>query len=235
MKAAVYFGSRALYQDMIPATKSLLKYTDVDRIFLLTEDDEIPYELPSKKITVINIRDIVPQIFDVNSPNYGTMWTYIGLIRVAFTKLFPEYDRILSIDCDTIVREDISELWDLTLDDYYFAAVREPLLSETRQCIYINAGVMMINLKRMRNDGKDDELIHALNTQKYRWVAQDVMTERCQGAILELPSKYNSCQFTEFVDHPKIVHFAGSIRMAWRYEPLYKIYLNMPLEEITYR
>ena len=233
MKVAVYFGSRALYQDMLPAAKSLLAHTDVDRIFLLTEDDQLPYELP-RKISVINISQIVPDYFDVNSPNYGTMWTYIGLIRVALSKLFPQYDRILSIDCDTIVIQDISELWDLPLDDYYFAAVREPLLSDERQCIYINAGVMMLNLKKLREDHKDDELIHALNTQRYRWMAQDVMVERCQGGILELPSKYNRSQFTAPTDEVKIVHFAGCRNMEWRHEPLYQKYRDMPMEDIRY-
>jgi len=47
------------------------------------------------------------------------------LVRAAYTKIFPHLDRILSIDMDTIVNENISELWDLDLTDYYLAAVEE--------------------------------------------------------------------------------------------------------------
>ena len=228
---AVYFGSSAIYQDMVPAAKSLLAHTDVDRVYFLIEHDQFPYELPDC-IQTVNISKAVPYYFSPNSPNYGTMWTYIGLIRVALSKVFPKHERMLSIDCDTIVTEDISELWDLPLDDYYFAAVREPKLSREMNTVYINAGVMMLNLDKLRADGKDDELIYALNTRRYRYVAQDVMTERCQGKILELPSEYNSCQFTAHTDEPKIVHFAGSIKMAWRYEPLYQKYVDMPWDKV---
>jgi len=44
------------------------------------------------------------------------------LIRAAYSKIFPDLDRILTIDMDTVVNENISELWELNLDDYYLAA-----------------------------------------------------------------------------------------------------------------
>lgn len=45
-RAAAYCGTRNLYQDMIPAIKSLLLNSNVDKIYLLIEDDEFPYPLP---------------------------------------------------------------------------------------------------------------------------------------------------------------------------------------------
>ena len=48
------------------------------------------------------------------------------LLRAAFTKLFPHLDKILSIDNDIIINENISELWDIDLGDNYFAGVVEP-------------------------------------------------------------------------------------------------------------
>jgi len=47
------------------------------------------------------------------------------LLRAAYTKIFPQLDRILSIDMDTIVNENISNLWELDLTEYYIAAVEE--------------------------------------------------------------------------------------------------------------
>lgn len=231
MRYATYFGSSALYPDMLTASKSLLAHTDVDMVYFLIEDDQFSYEIPDC-IQTVNISKTVPYWFDPTSPNYGTLWTYIGLIRAALSKVFPRHGRMLSIDCDTIVTEDISELWDIPLDDYYFAAVREPKLSDELRCVYINAGVMMLNLDKLKGDGKDDELIYALNTRRYRYVAQDVMTECCQGNILELPSEYNSCQFTAHTDRPKVVHFAGSSNFSWRNEALYRKYADMPWKSV---
>jgi len=54
MKVAAYSGTRNVYYRMIPAVKSLLKNSDVDKVYLLIEDDIFPYDLPDK-IVPINI------------------------------------------------------------------------------------------------------------------------------------------------------------------------------------
>ena len=54
MKAAVYCGTRNVYQDMIPSMKSLLIHSDVDKIYFLIEDDEFPYPLPPE-VECINV------------------------------------------------------------------------------------------------------------------------------------------------------------------------------------
>jgi len=90
------------------------------------------------------------------------------LVRVALSKIFLDLDTILSLDVDTIVNENISNLWDINLDGYYYAAVDEPIKNKDN-FISINAGVMLINLKQLRKDKKDDELIEALNTQYYKF------------------------------------------------------------------
>lgn len=230
-KVAVYFGSHHIYADMIPAAKSLLINSDVDRIYLLIEDDEFPYELPkSGVIETINISDLVPRIFNPNGPNYSTEWTYIGLIRVALTKVFQNLDRILTIDCDTIVASDVSDLWDLDLTDYYFAGVKEPHLSNMSGGLYVNAGVMMLNLKKLREDGKDDELIRLLDTKRMWFVAQDAMNALCKGNILELPGDYNASTYTTPTTKPKIVHYAGN--RHWRDYELVRQYRNIPWDQI---
>ena len=77
------------------------------------------------------------------------------LLRVVFSKIFPHLDRILTIDNDTIVRENISELWDLDLTDYYLAGCPEYKKTSNNH-IYINMGLAMLNLKKFRDDGMDD-------------------------------------------------------------------------------
>ena len=46
MKIAIYSGTKNVYKNMIPSMKSLLLYSDVDKIYFLIEDDIFPYELP---------------------------------------------------------------------------------------------------------------------------------------------------------------------------------------------
>ena len=179
MKAAVYFGSREIYYDMVASYKSLLVNSDVDKIYLLIEDNEFPFEL-HPAVETINISKLVPTLFNPESPNYGSNWTYIGLIRSALTKVFPQLDRILSIDCDTVVLNDISELWDIDLDDYYVAGVKEPVLSQQHGYLYINAGVTMWNLKKLREDCMDDQMIYSLNVRMFSMKSAKVTFWNCR-------------------------------------------------------
>ena len=71
------------------------------------------------------------------------------LMRAALSKVLPDEDVVLSLDVDTIVDKDISELWDLNIDHYYIAAAREPYKSSGSR-VYINMGIALLNLKKWR-------------------------------------------------------------------------------------
>ena len=219
MKAACYCGTRNLYKDMIPAVNSLLKNSDVDKVYLLIEDDVFPYKMPDC-VETINVKD--QPYFTHNGPNFKNGWTYMVLMRAALHRIFPELDEILSLDIDTIVAKDISGLWDYDITDYYVAGVKEP--GKSRSHIYINCGVMRLNLKKLR-DGMGDDIINALNTRHYDFNEQDCINEMCHDWILELPSDYNSNHFTTPTTTPKIVHFAA-IR-NYQNNALVKMYANM--------
>ena len=204
MKAAVYAGTRNLYLDMETAAKSLTKNSSVDVIYFFIEDDKFPHYLPPH-IKTINVSN--QQYFPENGPNVYKRWTYMSLMRCALTKYFPDLDKILWFDVDTIVQDNIDELWDLDMDDYYFAGVIEPGKS-TPEKPYMNVGAIMINLKKLREDHMDDALIKALNTKKYTFADQDCISDICYEKFLILPSIYNLNDWTEPCENPKILHFA---------------------------
>ena len=199
MKVAVYAGTRNIYKDMLPSVKSLLIHSDVDKIYLLIEDDNFPYELP-QEVECINVSH--QAYFTADGPNFNTSWSYMILMRAALTKLFPQYDTILSLDVDTIINENISDLWDIDLTNYYLAAVSEPCKCKDN-FVSINMGIALINLKKMREDHKDDEIIKALNKKEYAYPEQDCISELCQGAIYELSPDYN---ISNWVDLEKAKH-----------------------------
>lgn len=205
MKAAVYAGTRNVYEDMIPSMKSLLIHSDVDKIYFLIEDDEFPYELPPE-VECINVSG--QTWFDSKGPNINNRCSYMVLLRVAFSKIFPHLDKILTIDNDAIVRENISDLWDINLNNYYVAGCSEPKKTNNN-FLYINMGVALINLKKIREDGLDNVMINALNTYYFIEAEQSCINQYCQGHILELSSEYNDCNYTKKNNHKqKIIHYA---------------------------
>ena len=184
-------------------------HSNVEKIYFLIEDDEFPYEIP-QEIECINISN--QTYFPADGPNFNNVLTYMVLIRAAYTKIFPNLDRILSIDMDTVVNENISNLWDLDLTNYYIAAVEEAELTKSEGS-YFNMGVAMMNLQKIRADKKDDEIINALNTYWYRYKEQDCFNEFFRGHALILPSDYNCCYQANPPKHEKITHFAGLYKL----------------------
>ena len=218
MRAAVYCGTRNVYEDMIPSMKSLLIHSNVDKVYFLIEDDEFPHELPPE-VECINISG--QTWFNAETcPNMKNRCSYMVLLRVAFCRIFPHLDRILTIDNDTIVRENISELWDLDLTDYYLAGCPE-YKKTSENHVYINMGLAMLNLKKFREDGMDERLIHDLNTYYFNEAEQSAINQACQGHLLVLDSMYNKNNYTNpAIGKEKIIHYAAT--KGWQEFPLIK-------------
>lgn len=227
-RVAAYTGTKNLYKLMLPAVKSLLINSNVQKIYLLIEDDAFPYELP-EQVECINVSK--QKYFKPDGPNMNSKFTYMAMMRAAYYDMFPDLKTILSLDVDTIVDKDISEIWDMDLDDYYFAAVIEPDRSDVSQDdLYTNIGVALYNLEKLR-DGKGKEVVNLLNTKEYKFLEQDVFNETCQNAILSIDSKYNATNYTADSRTPKIIHYAGMKK--WGDIDLVKQYAEPTWDEIA--
>ena len=213
-KAAVYSGTRNLYPHMATAAKSLIANSGVEKIYFLIEDAEFPHEIPD----IVETIDVSGQrFFNPAGPNMKTQFTYMALLRVCYAKLLPDEDRVLQLDVDTVVVDDINGLFDLEMGEAWFAAVREPARYVNGHRTdykpwgerYYNIGVAMFNLDQIRKDRIDDFLIHALNTEYLRYIDQDAWDKYGNGRCIDLPTRYNECMVTGYTDDPAIVHYAG--------------------------
>ena len=139
-KVVVYAGTRNLYEQMYVCVKSLLANTMVYRVYLLIEDDEFPYQLPDN-VCVANVSK--QEFFLPGSPNYSSPWSYMAMLRCVLSFILKDESRVLWLDCDTIVNEDIGDLFDIDMEGYYYAGVVEPQKSKDI-FRYINSGIQHI-------------------------------------------------------------------------------------------
>lgn len=220
MRTAVYNGTRNVYGSIRIALNSLLVNGGADRIYVLAEDDSLPYPVPDhvRVINVINQNWILR-----SSPSYFCHWSYMVLMRACLSKILPNEDNVLSLDIDTIVDGDISELWDTDLSGYYLAAAKEADKSSAGDPYY-QMGVVLFNLRQIREDGIDDKLIEALNTKHYGFAEQDAVNEICKGKIKEMSSRFNANRFTGYPEDIRIYHFAGEGEKNWHKKPIARKY-----------
>ena len=225
-KVVLYGGTRNLYEAMYVSVRSLLANTSIDRVILLIEDDEFPYQMPG----CVQTMNVFGQtLFPPDGANYKCRWTYMSMMRLAAAKMFPDEDIMLWLDCDTIVDADISELFSIDMTGCFFAGVKEIKKSFKRD--YINAGVLLMNLAALRESATCDWLIDLVNTQKLELPDQDAINMCAPGRIILLDSKYNVCEFTEPPTEQKIIHFAA--RLKFDNDPLYRKYSGIPYHTRT--
>lgn len=201
---------------MVTAAKTLVKHSSVEKIYFLIEDDEFPEKLPSM-IETINVSS--QQFFPQRGANFRTPFSYMSLLRVCYTKILPkDVKKVLQLDVDTIVADNIDELWDVDLEGKWFAAVLE---DKSRYKpfgpVYYNIGVTMFNLEQIREDFADDLMIYTLNTRKMPYIDQDAWNMYWQSKAVQIPGRFNESSVTHTSDRPAIVHYAGV--KNWQNDP----------------
>jgi len=235
-RVVVYCGTYDVYMNMVASCKSLLATTPVDKVYFLIEDDEFPYDVPDI-VHTINIKPLALHFFDQQGPNFNNSWTYMCMVRAAFPESFRDYDKILSLDVDVVVNDNVSDLWDYDISDYYLAGVPERQRQKSASDpLYINFGVVMMNLAKLRQDGMQQKLINALNKQKFGCPEQDCYNKFCAGHILELPNDYNFTTYSHITgdaQKERIIHYAG--QKFWRHYALVKQYADLSWDEVMER
>ena len=152
----------------------------------------------NRKIEIIELGDIKKYIdFEFDT----TGWNSIVLARLVIDKLLPEtIDKILYLDGDTIVRGNLSELWNTDISEYILAASIEPTVDRERKkqlglekLPYYNAGILLINLKKWREEkaGKIILDYYKANDGKLFANDQDAINGSLAGKIYTLLPKYN--------------------------------------------
>ena len=229
-RTVIYAGTRNLYHDMTVCAKSLLYHDGADRIVFMIEDDTFPEDLPPC-ITTMNVSG--QTFFPRSGPNFTCRWTYMSLLRVALTKLFPDLDHCITLDCDTLVNKPIDYLWDLDLTNYYYAMVEETSITH-REHPYFNFGVAVHNLAKLR-DGTDDTIIRTLNSVWLAYPEQDAVNSVCRRHILSLPLEYNAMWFNkpQTPDGDEYIKHYANTAEKFSLKPGYDTYDTMTWKEVT--
>lgn len=206
----VYAMTRNIYECLKPSLTSLLEHNSPKKIYILAEDDELPYEVP-KFCEIINVSG--QQYFPKNGPNRNSIYTYMAMMRACYTDLLPNEDKILQLDIDTIICDSLEPLWDIDLEGKWFAACPEYLgkYNPWNNPVYYNIGVCMYNLAEMRKDDAQNKMVNFMNHNRLWCVEQDALQRfACPDKATEIPLRYNECFCCGYTDDPAVVHYAGT-------------------------
>ena len=103
----------------------------------------------NNKVTKIDVTDLYNQEFK-DCPNEKAYCTPYTLIRL-LADLVPNMpNKLLYLDVDIMANDDILKLYNINIDNYEYAAVKEKYGCWLIRPDYINAGVLLFNMKRIK-------------------------------------------------------------------------------------
>ena len=145
--------------------------------------------------------------------------------RYLIADLLPDLDKILYLDADLIIDKNISDFYNTDLGNYYLAGTEglyvtesghKPNIGLTDNDTYINAGVLLMNLKQMRQNKLGSKLLEATQElqNKIKYQDQDIINIVCKGKILTADSIYNFTQHNikrekSKIKTARIIHYTG--------------------------
>lgn len=136
----------------------------------------------------------------------------MSFARCYLPDILPNIDKILYLDLDLYINQDISALWNIDISNYAISGVIDlnirnfPLTYIDNLNCYINSGVLLMNLKYFREHNLVEKLDYLLNHWQLRFPDQDALNIVCQGHIKYLSHKWNSGRPCGIHDEPIIRH-----------------------------
>ena len=179
------------------------------------------------KITKIDVTEIYEAEFGkcANETAYCTPYT---LLRLLADKIENIPDKLLYLDIDMMAAGDISELYNTDITDYEYAAVKEKYGSIFIRPDYINAGMLLLNMKKIKETGMLRKSRELIKTKKMLFADQDAIFRSTTQKKL-LPRKYNEQSKFNRKD-TVICHFCK--RLLWRPYPHTENYKQWNVEEV---
>lgn len=162
------------------------------------------YETENVSIEFVDLSSKLHEIEDkLYTRNYFSNTTYF---RLFIPELYPEYDKAVYIDSDTVTLADIADLYNTDMGDNLIAGIPDgvvqaiPVFQEYVEKVvgvidynnYFNAGIIVMNLKALREYKFQEKFLYMLEKIKFEVAQdQDYMNRLCKGRVKLLGFEWN--------------------------------------------
>lgn len=153
--------------------------------------------------------------------------------RLKITSLFPVLNKIIYLDCDIIIKQDLASLWNTDIKEFPLAACMD--YGATRKELntlgfvlerYFNAGVLVLDLRKLKENGFENRVINLLINNTHLRHDQDILNEAFKNQwkrlslhwniqpellpkLLKQYSKKLQVEFKTALRNPSIIHYGG--------------------------
>lgn len=163
------------------------------------------FKSDSVKVNLIECRNL--NLGELHNPakNSYCVASPAALLKFKIPDLIPNKDKVLYIDGDLIIREDLSSIFQIDLGECYAGVIPDtgslysgnPIVRSYKT--YFNSGVMLLNLRKLRNDNSSQKLFELkAKSRNEKLMDQNVFNEYLNNKTKLLPIIYN-CLYINLV------------------------------------
>ena len=252
----------AVDNDYIPflsvTLKSLLEHTTEENKYIIkilytdikkeNQNKIKKYERPNVNIEFVDLSYYINKIKNkLYTRDYYSKTTYF---RLFIPDLYPQYNKALYLDSDTLILEDIANLYNIEIGDNLLGAIPDsavqsvPEFQEYVEKVvgvssykqYFNAGILIMNLDELRKFKFQDKFLYLLDTIKYSVAQdQDYLNRLCKGRVKIIDGAWNKMPIDNYKkDDIKLIHYNLNYK-PWHFDDiLYKEYFWNYAEKTEY-
>lgn len=225
--------------------QSILEHTDSRICFHILHDETLSIDNKYKleKVarsgsSIIEFHKIDENDFSVGK-NQMSRFTIGTMFRCSLPELLPNLNRIIYLDADLFVNRDIKELWDVDICEYCLAGVADEgvdihnypkILNKypgIKKESYFNAGVLYMNLKKLREFGNLKKLVvdFLVENPEAGLPDQDALNVIFHNKVLYLDGSWNQFVFMHRKDNVEkldkaIFHYAADLLILYSHSQI---------------
>lgn len=199
----------------------------------LTQENKTALTKHSKDNFAVEFGDVNNELTELKTHVPAEYYfTLASFYRLFIETMYPNIDKAIYLDCDLIVKGDISQLYNIDLKDNLLGAVNEqncflnPLMTQYIDVVtgidphkYFNSGVLLLNLKAIREFQLKNRFIDMFVRYHFEspMVDQDYLNNLCRKRVLLLPNcwNYESVPACPLEGELKIRHYAFALK-PWK-------------------
>jgi len=208
-KRSKYQGPFNFYVYTMDVSHLNPKYTPISDGLIEYLNEVVKKYHKDNNVVKVDVTDIYNKEFK-GCPNEGCYCSPYTLIRL-FADMVPNMpDKLLYLDVDIMFNRDIELLYNIDVEGYEYAAARDHYGKYLVQPNYINAGVLLFNLKKCKETNLLGKARDILKVKHLPFADQSAILRSTTRRKM-LPQKFNDQKFLH--KHTVVRHF--SKRLFW--------------------
>lgn len=259
----LYCGNDKVFDGILTCTLSILKRTNTAEpftfyIFTMDLSDIKDCYLPINDRQMDFLTEVIRKYNPENAavkrdvtelykkefsgcPNEGAYCSPYTLIRLLADMVDGMPERLLYLDADIMFNRDIRLLYDTDIEGYEYAAARDHYGKYLISPNYINAGVLLFNMREARKTGLFRKAREQIRAKKLTFADQSAII-RSTAKKRMLPQKFNDQKFLH--RHTVVRHFSKRLFLLpyphtdnikqWQVGRVYKTFGYYCFDDILY-